>query len=63
MFDEELKLEDYKLKTLMVFFDCVSDFVDSRRDGRAESTDRLFSLKSNFIEAAKREQQNGTNHP
>ena len=54
-FNEELKLEDYKIKSLITFFDCVSDFVDSRRDGRAESTDRLFLLKANFVDATKRE--------
>jgi hypothetical protein len=41
----------------MAFFDCVSDFVDSERDRLPDSTDRILLLKSNFTEAAKREQQ------
>ncbi|CAF0783856.1 unnamed protein product [Rotaria sordida] len=56
-FNETLNLEDFKLKNLMAFFDCVSDFVNSERDRLPDSTDRLFLLKSKFIEATKREQQ------
>lgn len=41
----------------MVFFDCVSDFVNSERDRTPESTDRIFFLKQKFVEAIKREQQ------
>ena len=44
----------------MAFFDCVSDFVDSKRDLVLESTDRLLLLKPNFTEAVKREQQTRT---
>ncbi|CAF1617834.1 unnamed protein product [Rotaria sp. Silwood1] len=57
LFNDSLNLEEFKLKNLMVFFDCVSDFIDSRRDRLPDSTDRLFSLKKKFIEATKREQQ------
>ena len=41
----------------MAFFDCISDFVDGRRDPLGDSTDRLLLLKPNFVEVAKREQQ------
>jgi hypothetical protein len=41
----------------MAFFDCVSDFVDSKRDPLRDSTDRILLLKPNFTEATKREQQ------
>ena len=40
----------------MTFFDCISDFVDARRDPLGNSTDRLFTLKSKYIEVAEREQ-------
>ena len=41
----------------MALFDCISDFVDSQRDRIPDSTDRLLLLKSQFIEATRREQQ------
>ncbi len=41
----------------MAFFDCVSDFVDSRRDPVRDSTDRILLLKPSFTEATRREQQ------
>ncbi|CAF3306994.1 unnamed protein product [Rotaria sp. Silwood2] len=56
-FNDNLDLEDFKLKNLMAFFDCVSDFVNSERDRLPHSTDRIFLLKKEFIEATKREQQ------
>ena len=40
----------------MAFFDCVSDFVDSRRNPLPDSSDRILLLKPNFTEATKREQ-------
>jgi hypothetical protein len=54
-----LNLEEFKLKNLMAFFECMSDFVNSERDRNADSTDRILVLKPSFIEAAKREQQTG----
>ncbi|CAF0853697.1 unnamed protein product [Adineta ricciae] len=56
-FNEELNLDDYKLKNLMGFFECVSDFVDSQRDRSANSSDRILLLKPACVETVKREQQ------
>ncbi|CAF4259292.1 unnamed protein product, partial [Rotaria magnacalcarata] len=56
-FDEELNLGEFRLKNLMAFFDCVSDFVNSERDRLPASTDRIFLLKPKFTEATKRESQ------
>jgi hypothetical protein len=52
-----MNLEEFKLKNLMAFFDCISDFVDSQRDRLVDSTDRILLLKPNFTEVVKREQQ------
>lgn len=43
----------------MALFECISDFVDSKRDRRPDATDRILLLKPNYTEAVKREQQTG----
>lgn len=59
MFAEDLNLEDYGMKNLMAFFDCIGDFVESRRDPLPDSSDRLILLQPAMIEASKRERQTG----
>jgi len=53
-FNEEFKLEDFRLKNLLMFFDCISDFVDSQRV-KTDEQDRLIKLKENLIKLVKKE--------